>query len=151
MDSISPLPPRNGLPARCSNAVSRIRDATACLLAPQTCVVCGLPAGRAVPLCPACETERLGTVCIKDGRCERCGRPLVSARSLCVDCRTVAPFQALDRVFPLHAYDFMAQELLAAWKVSGNFGLTGVFAAAMARVLPLCTDSVIVPVPPRPG
>ncbi len=135
----------------CTDTTTRIRDAVACLLGPQTCVVCGEESRRSVPLCHACEKERLGPAMIGIDRCERCGRPLVSAIGLCVDCRTVSPLQMLDRVYPLYPYDLTAQELLAAWKISGNFGLTAVFAGAMARELSRFPGIMVIPVPPRPG
>lgn len=151
MDSLFSTLNRVRIRSRVTRITTRFHDAAACLLAPQTCVVCGKNSRRSVPLCLSCEAVRLGAENTDTDRCERCGRPLVSSRSLCVDCRTVAPLEAIDRVYPLYPYDHTAQELLAAWKLSGNFGLTAVFAGALARELSRFPHCTVVPVPPRPG
>lgn len=131
--------------------VSAIEDGISNFMAPQTCVVCGAPSLRCIPLCVKCESDRLVFPDTMDERCVCCGRLLVSAHVRCIDCRTVAPLQKVDRVFPLFSYDRTAQELLAAWKIGGCFGLTALFARYVARKLAAFPGIPVVPVPPRPG
>ncbi len=114
-------------------------------------MVCGAPSMRCVPLCSDCESEWLVFPDSMDGRCLCCGRLLISALERCIDCRTVSPLQKIDRVYPLFPYDRMAQELLAAWKIGGCFGLTGLFARYMAIKLADFPGIPVIPVPPRPG
>lgn len=120
-------------------------------LAPQTCVVCGCYSNRCIPLCPTCESVHFSEPDSMEDRCTRCGRLLISAHVQCIDCRTVSPLQMIDRVYPLFSYDRTAQELLAAWKISGCFGLTGFFAHYLAQKLADFPAIPVIPVPPRPG
>lgn len=128
-----------------------LKDSLSNFLVPQACVVCGAPSGRCIPLCRVCETQWLALQDVPGDRCIRCGRLLISAHVCCIDCRTVTPLQIIDRVYPLYSYDRTAQELLAAWKIGGCFGLTGFFARRMAGKLAEFPDIPVVPVPPRPG
>ena len=49
------------------------------------------------------------------GRCEKCGRPLVSAFARCLECREKPILTHIDRVIPLFAYSPAVQSLLTAW------------------------------------
>lgn len=131
--------------------INSLRDRIACVISPQYCLVCGKPSFRSVPLCYNCQKSYLGNPGPWNERCRRCGRLLISSKELCVDCRTVAPFKEVNRVFPLFPYDMLGQELLAAWKIAGNFCLTSLFASCIARELKLFPGFILVPVPPRPG
>lgn len=131
--------------------LNSFRDSISCLLFPQSCLLCGKPSLRSIPLCRECQTLSLGSPGSWDARCHRCGRLLISANDICVDCRTVAQFTEVDRIYPLYPYDMLAQELLVAWKIGGNFALTSVFAFCLALELQKFPDFILVPVPPRPG
>lgn len=131
--------------------VSGVTDYLSILLAPQKCVVCGDLSKRSIPLCVQCESKYLSLTSFHEGRCSRCGRLLISAKTLCMDCRTVEPLQMIDRVYPLFSYDRTAQELLASWKIGCCFGLTALFARCLMPVLSHFPGIPVVPVPPRPG
>jgi len=134
-----------------SSWFNSLRDFVSCALFPQSCLVCGNVSLRSIPLCFKCQKKYLGSPDSWDLRCRRCGRFLISAKELCVTCRNIAPFEEVDRVFPLYPYDMLGQELLVAWKIGGNFSLTSVFASCIARELENFPGFIIVPVPPRPG
>lgn len=85
------------------------------------------------------------------GRCAKCGRPLVSACSLCLECREKPILNHIEGVIPLFPYGPAAQALLTAWKTEGRTALTGLFADCFARAIAERLDLTVVPVPPRPG
>jgi ComF family protein len=91
-------------------------------------------------------------------RCDRCGRPLVSERGRCMQCRNgEAP--CFDRIVTLYPYRGMYRKLLGAYKFGGNLALGHFFAERIRETLariPEFRDGgeagpVLVPVPPRPG
>lgn len=127
------------------------QDALSRFLSPLTCVQCGKPSGRSVPICRVCELAYTAFTVESAERCSRCGRILISAQELCVDCRTVGAFEAIDAVLPLYPYDMVAQQLVAEWKMAANFAMTSVFAGWIAEHLQQFPDVPLVPVPPRPG
>lgn len=85
------------------------------------------------------------------GRCDRCGRPLVSASARCLECREKPILAHIDRVVPLMPYTPAARALLTAWKVEGRTALTEPFADRLARALSPGFHATVIPVPPRPG
>lgn len=88
------------------------------------------------------------------GRCQKCGRPLVSALELCTVCRNTEMLSAIDRIIPIYPYTTICQELLTTWKITGMRGLSWSFAHCLSAVLKTACASApaaLVPVPPRPG
>jgi len=88
---------------------------------------------------------------VRDGeRCGSCGLPLISEEGLCMRCR--GKERAFDRAFPLFPYSGQVRELLGAYKKRGRRSIALPLAKIAAREISLrWKDSVIVPVPPRPG
>lgn len=91
-------------------------------------------------------------------RCSRCGRPLVSERNICVECRN-AEEPAHDQAYVLFRYGGLARRFLASYKfgphrIAAPY-VARLFAATLAETLaePLAQNGgyAIVPVPPRPG
>ena len=136
----------------------RLRKILGTLVLPSRCLLCGKESGEGYPLCEPCRqsflTGRLAGLSLEGrmpDRCDRCGRPLISAIERCIECRETNALSAIDRVLPLFFYSAEAQALLTAWKVAGMRGFSAVFAECLARVLTRTEGAVAVPVPPRPG
>lgn len=125
---------------------------------PPQCVVCGNDVPASAPVCPSCAERVMARIPVPMprtdiycGRCEKCGRPLVSASVRCLECREKPILTHIDRVIPLFAYGPAAQALLTAWKAEGRTALTGLFADCLAREIAERRHLTVVPVPPRPG
>jgi predicted amidophosphoribosyltransferase len=138
--------------------IDSLRKILGTLVLPSRCLLCGKEAGEGYPLCEQCQrsflTGRIGDISLEGNmpdRCDRCGRPLVSAIERCIECRETDALSAIDRVLPLFPYTAGAQALLTAWKVSGRRGFSAVFAECLAYVLARTEGAIAVPVPPRPG
>jgi ComF family protein len=108
-------------------------------------------------------------------RCDRCGRPLVSERDRCMQCRNGSP--AFDRIVTLYPYRGIYRKLLGAYKFGKNLPLGHFLAERTGEILaqipdlppgktagrdpaggvaPTAPDTgpaapALVPVPPRPG
>lgn len=135
-----------------------LRKILGTLVLPSRCLLCGKESGEGYPLCEPCRhsflTERIEDLSFKSempDRCDRCGRPLISALKRCIECRETNALSAIDRVLPLFFYTAEAQALLTAWKVTGMRGFSAVFAECLALVLARTEGAIAVPVPPRPG
>ncbi len=135
----------------------RFRDSCVAALEPEACINCGASPVRGRPLCASCLQDMIDTVRGLAGtraitRCAKCGRPLVSAKGICVSCRVLPCLSAVDSILPLFPYSATAHELLGTWKSRGNRGLTWSFAHIIheALRLPEFANAVVVPVPPRP-
>ena len=135
-----------------------LRKILGTLVLPSRCLLCGKESGEGYPLCDSCRhsflTARLMNLSLDGdmpGRCDRCGRPLVSALERCIECRQTTALSAIDRVLPLFFYTAEAQALLTAWKVLGMRGFSAAFAECLALVLARTQGATVVPVPPRPG
>lgn len=87
-------------------------------------------------------------------RCSVCGKILLSEENLCMTCRESPVIKSADFVFPILPYRLWAKNLLTAWKLGGHRELSPVFARTLHIAIQNqdgMKDSVIVPVPPRPG
>jgi ComF family protein len=132
-------------------------------LFPSGCAVCGEtlldPEEAWYGLCRQC----FGRLEIGDqGRCDRCGRPLISEQERCLPCREGEGF-SFDRALVLWPYAGNYRGLLVAYKFRKTFALGNFFAQKMLDALPLLHpfaagngsspggDFSWVPVPPRPG
>jgi ComF family protein len=93
-------------------------------------------------------TPRVGSY---RGRCDTCGRPLISASARCLECRERPILTCIDRVIPLFPYGPAAQALLTSWKAEGRTALTGLLADCLAHAIDAPESVTVVPVPPRPG
>lgn len=117
---------------------------------PQNCVLCGTALFNQCclgPLCDSCHS----TLKIWTGlRCEICGLPLISEEGRCMRCRTRT--WAFDSAYPLFSYSGRVRDLLTAYKKQGRRSLSILFTDLVAKILSAkFPDSIIVPVPPRPG
>ncbi|MDR1618397.1 MAG: ComF family protein [Treponema sp.] len=91
------------------------------------------------------------------GRCDCCGRPLVSERGRCMECRNgEAP--CFDRIVTLYPYRGICRKLLGAWKFGKNLAVGHFLAESVGETLARIPEfrpgeggPVLVPVPPRPG
>ena len=122
------------------------------------CVLCGVPLIQGIEfqfgLCNRCQ-EDLTLDLTLDVRCTRCGRPLISEKTLCITCRQKAP-PPQDIALALYPYQGKAKKLLEAYKFKKNLQL-GWFlafrllqAADYLKTLGYYFDAWV-PVPPRSG
>lgn len=121
---------------------------------PRRCVLCGAIVGPVpwspAPLCFSCEHT---LECIREPRCERCGRQLISEQGRCVECREEQA--VLSRIVPLFEFRGRAARLIRAYKMGERASLAHYFAYKIAHMeVALCGhgpgDFSVVPVPPRP-
>ena len=129
---------------------------------PSGCALCGrslVGAGEWwYGLCEDC-TETLK----KEGpggkeHCDRCGRPLVSERGRCMQCRR-GKVPGFDRIVTLYPYRGSYRKLLGAYKFGKNLSLGHFLAERIGETLTRILDPyrgegaapALVPVPPRPG
>jgi len=86
-----------------------------------------------------------------------CGRPLVSEKDTCLECRRGFPGRnrhSWDRLWALFPYTGEYRRLLSAYKFAKNVRLAEFFAEKIAEVIaanPVLKEACVVPVPPRPG
>jgi len=101
-------------------------------------------------LCLECK----GTITIADGnKCGICGKPLVSELDTCLPCRGSAE-RSFERLWVLYPYTGKYRKLLTAYKFNKQLSIANFFAREILNLInneALLQDSVIVPVPPRPG
>ncbi|WP_455159993.1 ComF family protein [Treponema lecithinolyticum] len=117
----------------------------------QSCISCATRT-YTMPLCPLCHSELMHAVVPLEQRCMYCGRPLISEKTLCFECRSSRTLFHTDGVFPLYPYVLWKKELLFTWKIAGNRSLTPFFASLVYKVLQKYYSGLpVVPVPPRPG
>ncbi len=119
-------------------------------LLPRSCLLCGKPlgieeAGAEACLCGNCDASLEG---LREPRCGRCGRGLVSAAASCPECRAVS--HDFDEALPLFDFRGPVGLLIGAYKFGDRRSLASWFAnrieAAIAGRWP---GAVLVPVPPR--
>ena len=122
---------------------------------PTVCALCGgslIGAGETrYGLCEQCRAEvtpqGLG------GRCNLCGKPLISEREICLSCRN-GKEKIYDRLWVLFPYTGKYRKLLTAYKFGKNLALAEFFKEKVLEIIaanPVLKETVIVPVPPRPG
>jgi ComF family protein len=123
------------------------------------CSVCGQPCTSLdeawYGLCDGCrgrieqylaETQELES-------CDFCGKPLISEKGRCLECRRVDP-GAYDRAVVLFPYSGKYRKLLSSYKFDKHISLGNFFVEIMGKALEkkgLPVETAIVPVPPRPG
>jgi len=126
---------------------------------PSGCALCGNPcatAGEAAyGLCDGCRAGiELDLAEIRDTEaCEYCGKPLISERGRCLECRRTEE-RAFDRAIVLFPYAGKYMKLLGSYKFGRHTALGNFFAGIIKRTLAeknIPAEAVIVPVPPRPG
>lgn len=126
-----------------------ILDAFIGAVAPLACALCGdaLPAVATYPLCERCAA---GLPRVREPRCPRCGKGLVSEEGLCMRCRRSN--YDFDSAYPLFPYAAGAKELVQAYKLVGRRSLGRYFARELEAAYRGRWDGLpIVPVPPSPG
>jgi len=85
--------------------------------------------------------------------CEYCGKPLISEQERCLACRRTED-HAFDRTIVLFPYAGKYQKLLSSYKFGKQIAIGNFFIEIIKRTLEkenLPDETVIVPVPPRPG
>lgn len=120
---------------------------------PLRCVLCGGIVGPVpwspAPLCVSCEHTLES---IREPRCERCGRQLISEQGRCVACREEEAI--VSHIMPLFEFRGQAARLIHAYKIGERVLLAQYFAYKIANMVSRHGDSLdafsIVPVPPRP-
>lgn len=117
----------------------------------ETCIVCGTRT-LFYPVCKSCFKERFFVQTLNlEGRCKICGRELLSADEICLQCREKSVLKHTDFVLPVFSYRLWNKELMFLWKSVGIRTLSDLFAKIMSQVLTRIQAEVLVPVPPRPG
>jgi len=123
------------------------------------CAVCGQPCVSVdeawYGLCDYCrcgiEQELAEAQALE--RCDSCGKPLISEQERCLACRR-AEERAFDRTIVLFPYAGKYQKLLSSYKFGKHIALGNFFAEIISKIIEqenLPAETVIVPVPPRPG
>jgi ComF family protein len=88
----------------------------------------------------------------KSGKCNLCGKPLVSEIDTCLPCRNSE--HTFDRLWVLYPYTGKYRRLLTAYKFGKKLAIADFFAQKINEVInseTILQDAVLVPVPPRPG
>jgi len=123
-------------------------------LFPGACALCGGslidPLEVHYSLCNDC---RFALLPAQGNKCSFCGKPLVSEIGTCLPCRN-SENHSYDRLWVIFPYTGKYRDLLTAYKFKKNLSIAGFLAEKINEVLtnePLLKDTVIVPVPPRPG
>jgi len=101
-------------------------------------------------ICDKCRTQ---IVPEQGQRCGLCGKPLISEIDVCLSCRNRQE-RAFDRLWVIFPYTGIYRKLLHSYKFAKNLALAHFFAERIREVInanPELQDTVIVPVPPRPG
>ena len=121
------------LAAACANA-----------LLPQDCLLCGALSWQR-PLCAACYADLPP---LPAPRCPQCATPTPNGE-ICGRCLRAPP--AFDAAFAPWRYDFPLDRLVQALKYNGRLALSGLFADALAQVLPEdFRADLLLPVPLHP-
>ncbi|GHU21013.1 amidophosphoribosyltransferase [Spirochaetia bacterium] len=133
---------------------ARIRE---CLF-PAGCAICG-----EMLLDPE---EALNGICEKcgglfriseEGRCEKCGKPLISEHTCCMQCRQPdAATHYFERIISIYPYRGVFHTMLHAYKFDHVAALGNFLIKQLDRAKGFFPDSAMenavwVPVPPRPG
>ena len=121
----------------------------------EKCLVCGRTC-FAMPICRSCADAAESSLGEDIAfRCAKCGKPLLSEQGLCMSCRESPVLHHTDTVFPMFTYRLWWKKLLFEWKMHDRRNLSPLFARFFAKGLSLLEvdekNTVIVPVPPRPG
>jgi len=123
------------------------------------CGVCGQPCASVdeawYGLCDDCrgriEQELAETQALES--CEYCGKPLISEQGQCLCCRRTED-RSFDGAIVLFPYSGKYRKLLGAYKFDKHISLGNFFLEIIRKTLEkkgLPVETVIVPVPPRPG
>jgi len=122
-------------------------------LFPGLCALCGKSFIYAdeirYALCIKC---RLSIIPVQDNKCNICGKPLISCKDTCLECRNTQ--RSYDRLWVLYPYIGKYRKLLTAYKFGKRLALSVFLAEKIMETIknnPVLKDAVIVPVPPRPG
>jgi len=117
----------------------------------EQCVVCGKTTWY-YPLCRECRNNSFSIFySFNAERCRKCGKELISANDVCLQCRETPVLVHTDSVWPLFSYRLWNKDLMFLWKSAGVRSLSDLFAQFMAEALKMRNVKVVVPVPPRPG
>lgn len=117
----------------------------------QDCLVCSKKT-YFFPVCKSCSQKYFSVEnALSYARCSVCGKELVSAEKICLQCRKEPVLKNTDKVFPLFSYRLWYKEILFTWKIKGVRCLSSYFAALTAKALNLLCIKTVVPVPPRKG
>jgi ComF family protein len=125
-------------------------------LFPSGCACCGgpltAPEEAQWGLCATCTPALFPVRKEREtGRCDVCGRPLVSEQAICMNCRK-NPSRNFDGIRVLFPYEGPYRKVLSAYKFGASRPLGCFFAGLLLNAHPeFPPEAVWVPVPPRPG
>jgi len=122
-------------------------------LFPSDCALCGDSLTGDEARIALCEDCSLFLAPIQGDRCNKCGKPLVSERETCLSCRN-GPDHSYERLWTLFPYAGKYRKLLSSYKFEKNLALADFFAEKAVEIImasPVLKETVVVPVPPRPG
>ncbi len=117
------------------------------------CVCCGSQS-FSMPLCSLCRKKMISLVRFPKKKCRICSKNLISEDDLCMECRESSILKSADAIFSLFSYRLWTKNLLFLWKMQGQRSLSPFFAyLANLKLMEISSieNSVIVPIPPRPG
>ncbi|MCL1991750.1 MAG: double zinc ribbon domain-containing protein [Spirochaetes bacterium] len=121
---------------------------------PCACALCDAPlAGINENWYGLCEECRHSLEAEAEKHCEKCGRPLVSEKNICMACRR-GQAGSCDRIKVFFPYSGKNRKLLAEYKFGKNRALGNFFAEKITQFLAenvKTAGTALVPVPPRPG
>ena len=116
-------------------------------LFPHHCALCGLPSGRDLALCQACQGDLQANV----HRCDRCAIPLprhveTGPTRTCGHCLARPP--AFDRALAPWLYDELMANLVHRWKFQGEHHLSTLLARLWLETNPVPAGiDMLVPIP----
>ena len=130
-------------------------------LFPSGCGICGRALFNSMDayygLCGECR-KFLSGIFEGDKTCKTCGKPLITEKGSCLECRKKdgngAYNEYIERMRTFFPYSGKFQNLLGAYKFHKSKGVGNYLASCLTGVLPeinLEGDAAWVPVPPRPG
>jgi ComF family protein len=128
-------------------------------LFPRGCGICGnMLVTQAESWYGLCDECRKGLAFDDGGRCDLCGRPLISEIGRCLACRASSETEqnSCDRIISLYPYLGKYQKILGYFKFGKSLGIGHFLAGKVVEAMKLfpadeIKDAVLVPVPPRPG
>jgi len=125
------------------------------LLFPESCALCESALIESdeirLGLCRDCVLS-INSVPTDNGKCAKCGKPLISEVETCLSCRNTE--HSYNRLWTLFPYTGKYRKLLTAYKFGKKLSVADFFAEKITELIknePLLENTVIVPVPPRPG
>ncbi len=116
-----------------------------------SCIVCGKKAWL-YPVCGVCGKNHFSVQkAFLQKRCSVCGKSLLSAKGLCLECRSERVIFHVDYSMPLFSYRLWNRQIMYRWKKQEDRSLSFFFGKMIFQALQKMNVDAVVPVPPRPG